>query len=273
MSTQVAAQIDLSILLNTILGSIITIAGSLAVASLYIWNQNKNQRKRRLNDYIKMNYFEQGINPVVASLSEYGMITVFALADARKCLGRCLQFGKTNQEQLKAELEEISRRPILQDLTSHNFTNISKWLPALHKFGSAVHTSILRTLQLYSSLSADAVLYDNLMSSAKDSSADEVIRSLGAIAQIIDMTLSYLQKRFINLQDYVLTQDIKGYGDFLSLISQDKYKKFLSAMEQYKDGITKLMDAFVSPDNQARKDATLTVSKWLTDNMEQNPFA
>lgn len=262
-------QVDYTILFNTILGGIITISGSLAIAFIYIRSQNKNRKKERLTEIIRQNYFEQGIGPVMSSLSEYGTITTFALADASISLGRF----STSIEEFKSSLLEISKRPVLQDLISHNYANISKWLPCLHKFGPAVHTSILRTLQLYSSLSMDAISHKVLLRTAKDSSANEVARSLGVMAQIIDMTLSFLEKRFLNLQDYLLMQDIETYTDFLKLFSKEEYGKFLSVMEQYKDGITQLMKAMKSRDNQERANTTRSFSKWLDDNMEPSPLA
>jgi hypothetical protein len=80
--------IDVNVLLNTILGGIVTISGSLAVAGLYIRNQNRNQRRRHLQELVQQTYFEQGVFPIMSALSEYGTNTTFALVDARILLGK-----------------------------------------------------------------------------------------------------------------------------------------------------------------------------------------
>ncbi|MGA3190975.1 MAG: hypothetical protein ABSD73_00495 [Candidatus Bathyarchaeia archaeon] len=265
------AGIDVNVLLNTILGGIITISGSLAVAGLYIRNQNKNQRKRRLQELIQQTYFEQGILPVLAALSEYGTNTVFALADTRIWLVRCFRLGE-GTEVLKTRLEEIAKRPVIVDLTSHNFTNVLKWLPTLQKFGMPLYSSIKRTLQFYSSLVSDATSFSLLEKTIKNSSVEEVARSMGAVAQIIDFTLMYLEKRFTNLRDYFWQQELENYHDFSQVFSDTKYRNFLSVMDQYMKRLTQLMNAMQSEKPEDRPRETLSFSKWLGDNLDNNPL-
>lgn len=264
--------IDVNVLLNTILGGIITISGSLAVAGLYIRNQNKNQIKRRLQELVQQTYFEQGVLPVLGALSEYGTNTVFALADTRIWLIRCFKLGEGNVEVLKARLEEITKRPVIVDLTSHNFTDVLKWLPTLQKFGMPLYSSIKRTLQFYSNLVSDATSLTLLVKTIKSSSVEEVARSMGAIAQIIDFTLMYLEKRFTNLRDYFWQQESENYRDFLKVFSDTKYRNFLSVLDQYRQGLTQLMDAMQSEKSEDRARETLSFSKWLVDNLDNNPL-
>jgi hypothetical protein len=80
--------IDVNVILNTVLGGTITISGSLAVAGLYISNQNKNQRKKQFRQLIEDTYFEKGIFPIFSALTEYGTSSVFAIDDIRKELSR-----------------------------------------------------------------------------------------------------------------------------------------------------------------------------------------
>lgn len=268
----VATGIDVNVLLSTILGGIITISGSLAVAGLYIRNQNKNQRKRRMQELIQQTYFEQGIIPVLGALSEYGTNTVFALADTRLWLVRCFRLGEGNVETLKVKLEEITKRPVIVDLTNHNFTSVLKSLPVLQKFGMPLYSSIKRTLQFYSSLVSDATSLTLLQKTIKSSSVDEVARSMGAIAQIIDLTLMYLERRFTNLRDYFWQQESENYQDFLKVFLDTKYLAFLSVLDQYMNGLTKLMDAMQSEKSEDRPRETLSFSKWLGDNLDNNPL-
>ena len=265
-------EIDINVLLSTILGGVITISGSLAVAGLYIRNQNKNQRRRRLQELIQQTYFEQGVLPVLAALSEYGTTTVFGLTDTRMWLGRCYQSKEIDAEVLKERLVEISKRPVITDLSNHNFASVLKWLPALQRFGTPLYVSIKRTLQLYSSLVSDALSFAILEKSLESSSADEVIRSLGAIAQIIDLTLVYLEKRFTNLRDYFWQQNLEDYNDFVEVFSNTEYRQFLSAMDEYVKGLSQLMDAMHSEESDDRAKATISFSKWLSETLDRNPF-
>jgi hypothetical protein len=267
----VATEIDVNVLLNTILGGIITISGSLAVAALYIRNQNKVQRKRHLREMIQHDYFDQGLNPTLSALSEYGMNTVFALYDSSKYLARYLQEKERIPEDLIKKMNEISARPLLADLTSHNFTSISKYLPSLQKFGILIHSTIIRTLQFYGSIATEGTSYIALKANFDSSSASEVSRSLGVLAQIIELTMSYLEKRFINLREYFLAKDIEEYNDFSEVFSEENYATFLSVIKQYMDGLTQLMDALSSPTGD-RKTASLSFSKWLSENMDKNPL-
>jgi hypothetical protein len=265
-------EIDVNILLNTILGGVIAISGSLAVAGLYIRNQNKNQRRRRLQELVRQTYFEEGVLPVLAGLSEYGTNTVFALADTRMWLGRCFQLKDISVDLLEARLGEISKRPLIMDLVNHNFVSVLKWLPTLQRFGTPLYVSIKRTLQFYSSLTSDAISFTVLEKSIKGSSADEVIRSLGAIAQIIDLTLVYLEKRFTNLRDHFWQQDFENYSDFAEVFSSIEYRRFLSVIDEYVKGLTQLMDAMMSANSDDRAKATLSFSKWLGETVDHNPF-
>jgi hypothetical protein len=267
-ATPVPVGIDFNVLLNTILGGIIAISGSLAVAALYISNQNKNQKKRYLRELIQKDYFDQCLNPVLGALSEYAISTVFALTDARIVLGRAAAFKEITPEEVKKQLTEISNRPILMDLTSHKFSSISKYFPALQKFGLPIHASIIRTLQFYSSVANDGVSYSAL-TRLPDSA--EVARSLGVVAQIIEQSWVFLNKRIVNLRDYFLVKELKSYSDFSKVFSEKEYDTFLSVITQYMEGLTQLMDALNNPTGD-RAGASLTFSKWLNDNREINPF-
>lgn len=264
--------LDLNTIVSSLVGSLIAITGSIAVAVLYIRNQNKSEKKRRLHGRIQETYIEKGILPMQAALSEYGTSTVFAFADARMWITRCLIDGEGGTELLKTKLEEISKRPAVMDLTNHNFRLAMAWFPTFQRFGSAFYTSLKRTFQLYSSILSDVVSLESLQKSIKKSSADEVARSLGVLAQILDMTLMYLEKRFANIQDYFWQKEIESYEELSDLFLEEKYKMFLSVMDKYLQGLTQLMTALKSPRSEDRKETTLSFSKWLNQNMDHNPL-
>lgn len=264
--------LDLNTIISSLVGSLIAITGSIAVAILYIRNQNKSEKKRRLHERIQETYFEKGILPMQAALSEYGTSTVFAFADARMWLTRCLKYGEGDTELLKDKLEAISKRPAVVDLTNHNFRLAMAWFPTFQKFGSAFYISLKRTFQLYSSIVADVISLRGLQKNIKGSSVDEVARSLGVLAKILDMTVMYLEKRFVNIADYFWQKDVESYEEFSKLFLGEKYKMFLSVMDKYLQGLTQLMDALKSPRPEDRKEASLSFSKWLGKNMDYNPF-
>jgi hypothetical protein len=264
--------LDPTTIISSLLGSLIGMIGAIAVAFLYIGNQNKSEKKKLLHDRIQKTYFEQGVFPIQAALSEYGACTTFALHDARIWVLRCLTKGEENIKLLEAKLNEILQRPTVMDVTSHNFSLAMKPLPILHKFGIVLYTSVVRTFQLYSSLLSDALSVGHLQQNIKEAGADEVARSLGAIAQIFDLTMMYLERRFTDLKDYFWLKDLESYDDFLEMFSENKYKTFLSVMEQYKEGVTRLMDAMTSSKSEERKETTLSFSKWLDKNLNYNPL-
>ena len=264
--------LDLNVVISSAIGSLIAISGSIAVAILYIRNQNKSEKKKILHERIQENYFDKGILPMQAALSEYGTSAVFAFADARRWMTRCLKDSEGGTKALKEKLEEISKRPAIIDLTNHNFSLAMPWFPSLQKFGAPFYVSLKRTFQLYSSILSDVVSLRGLQKSIEESSVDEVARSLGVIAQILDMTVSYLEKRFTNIADYFWQQDLESYEEFSKLFVEEKYKTFLSVMEKYLEGLTRLMDALRSAKSEDRKDATLSFSGWLGENMDYNPL-
>jgi hypothetical protein len=259
---------DVNVILNTLLGGAITIVSSLAVAAVYIRNQNKVQRKRRLREMIQRDYFDKCLNPTLGALSEYGLNTTFALSDSSVALGQYIHY-KENPEELNKKLKEISSRSLLVDLTTHNFTHISEYLPLMQKFGLPIYTSIIRTLQFYSMIASDGTSYVVLRRSA-DSSLSEVSRSLGVLAQIIERTMIYLEKRFINLKDYLISVDAEDYTEFSKVFSEKEYTTFLSVIDKYIEGLTKLMDALKAESGNERPHSSMEFSKWLSDNMEIN---
>lgn len=264
--------LDPSAIISSMIGSLIAILGSIAVAVLYIRNQTKSENKKRLHERIQQTYFDKGILQMQAALSEYGTSTVFAFSDARMWLTRCLQHGEGGTELLKDKLEEISKRPAVIDLINHNFSLAMQSFPTLQKFGVTVYVSLKRTFQFYSSILADAVSLRGLQKSIEGASVEEVARSLGVLAQILDMTVMYLEKRFGNVNDYFWQADLESYEEFSQMFLNQKYKAFLTVMDKYLEGLTRLMDSLRSTRSEDRKDATISFSSWLSENMDFNPL-
>jgi hypothetical protein len=89
---------------------------------------------------------------------------------------------------------------------------------------------------------------------------------------MIQMTQLYLQTRLDNLKDYIWQKDFEDYANFLKMLQEEIYRKFLSDLEQYNKLLTEWMDAIGSPDSESRKNTSLALSKWLNQNTDKNPF-
>lgn len=264
--------LDPSTILNSIIGGLIAISGSIAVAALYIRNQNKSEKKRRLHERIQKAYFEEGILPIEAAISEYGTSTVFAMVDLRIWVARCLKFKRGGRKLLEAKIEEISKRPAITDLTKHNFSLAMKWFPTLQRFGMPLYNSIKRTFQPYSTFLSDQLTLEHIQRQIADSSIDEFIRGSAAVAEMLQRTQIYLERRLENLKDYVWQRDYEKYLDFLEMTKEQSYQAFLSELNQYIEHLNKWSDALTSKKSEDRKETSLALSKWLSEHVDLNPF-
>lgn len=264
--------LDPSIILSSIVGGLIAISGSLAVAALYIRNQNKIENKRRLHERIQEAYFEEGLLPIEAALSEYGTSTVFAIADLRIWVARCLKFKRGGPKLLEAKIEEILKRPAITDLTEHNFSLAMKCFPTLQRFGMSLYNSIKRTFQLYSRVLSDQLTLEHIQRQIANSSIDEFIRASAVVAEMIQHTQIYIERRLENLKDYVWQRDYEKYLDFLEMTKEQSYQAFLSELNQYLEHLNKWSDALTSKKSEDRKETSLALSKWLIEHIDINPF-
>jgi len=257
------------------LGSIIAISGSIAVAVLYIRNQNKSENKRRVHERIQEACFEQGIVPIEAAISEYGTSTVFAMVDLRTWVARCLKFREglpAEHKLLEAKIEGIAKRPAVEDLTKHTFSLAMKWFPSLQRFGMPLYNSVKRTFQVYSMFLSDQLALEHIQRQIKGSSIDEIIRALAAVGEILQRTEIYLERRMENLKDYIWQRDYEKYLDFLEMTKEERYQNFLSELNQYLEHLTKWSDAQTSERSEDRKETSLALSKWLNEHIDLNPF-
>lgn len=263
--------LDPTTIISSMIGSFIAMAGSIIVALLYIRNQNIGEKRRRLNEQIQETYIEQGILPMQEALSEYGINAVFGVKDLTFWAVRTLKLEKA-EELLENKLEEISKRPTIADLTQRKFSFAMESFSYLLRFGPKVYGSIIRTLQHYSELLSDILTYRVVRKNIDSGGIDEFQRGAGAVAQMIQATQLYLQTRLDNLKDYIWQKNFENYTGFLEMLQEEKYSDFVADFEQYNKLLTDWMDSMRSPDPGFRKKASLALSKWLTENTDQNPF-
>ena len=246
-------------------------ATAIVVALMYIRNQNLGEKRRRLNEQIQRTYVEQGILPMQEALSEYGINAVFGIIDLGIWAVRDLKLGEDG-ELLKVKMGEIGQRPTITDLIQRKFSFAIESFSYLRRFGTQIYGSIIRTLQHYSEVLSDILTYEVVRRAIDEAGIDEFQRGANAVAQMIEATQLYLQTRLDNLKDYIWQKDFHNYADFLNMFQEEKYKNFVSDFEQYIKLLTDWMNAMKSPDSEARKNTSLSFSRWLTENTHHNPF-
>jgi len=263
---------DLNTILVSALGSLIAMVGSIIVAVLYIRSQNIREKEKRLNEQIQETYIEQGILPIQVALQEYGTSAIFAMIDVGRWAVRAMKF-ENNEDLLKTKMEEIASRSTIKDFKQRKFSYAIQGIPYLRRFGKVLYGSIIRTLQNYGELCTDITSYDVIKKQIDEAGVDEVFRSIQAIAQLIQESQLYLQNRLDNVIDFVWQKDFDSYTDFLNIFKEEKYAQFIENLEQYNKLYTNVIDAMHQPQaGEARKDATLALSKWLSEQTEINPF-
>ena len=263
--------LDLNTLITSMLGSFIAMATSIIVALLYIRNQNLSERRRRLNEQIQETYIEQGILQMQGALSEYGINAVFGINDVRVSAVRALKLDE-GEEALEAKIDEIRQRPTITDLVQRKFAFAMQSFSHLRTFGIQIYGSIIRTLQHYSELLSDLLTYRIVRQNIDKAGIDEFARSVVAVVKTIEMTQLFLQARLDNLKNYIWQQDFENHASFLKMLHEEKYTNLISSFEHYNKLLTDWMDSMKSPDSAARKKASLAFSKWLTENVNINPF-
>ncbi len=254
------------------LGSLLAMAGAIIVAFMYIRNQTKNEKRRRLNEQIQKTYIEQGILAMQTALSEYGVSAVLGIHDLSIWAMRAFKL-MNDPKLLERKIEEIKQRPAILDLTQRKFSLAMPSFSYLYRFGISIYGSIISTLQYYSEIFSEVLIYEYVYASIKEIGIDEFGRSGEVFARILELTQLYLQTRLDNLKEYILQKDFEDYTDFLSILQEEKYKTFVSDFEQYKKLLSDLMDATKSEDPEVRKNTSLAFSKWLNENTSKNPLA
>lgn len=253
------------------LGSAVAIIGSLAVAWLYIRNENQKASRTRVYERIQETFFEKGLLPVESALAAYGFATAFAVMDARVSIARCFIMKEESTEVMEQNLGRIAERPLVADLISKNFKLSMTAIPNIQRFGNELYDAMGKTFQFYSSI-LEQVLDSRVVKRNAGRDSDEFVRSLGSVAIFANLTQTYLGRRLTNARDYLWNKEFESYTEFLSLFADEKYRLFLGSLSKYSDYLGKIQDALKSDRGDERARISMEFSKWLNDNMDNNPL-
>jgi hypothetical protein len=260
---------DLGDFLTSILGSAVAIVGSIAVAWIYVRNENRKSDKTRVYERIQETFFEKGLHPMESALSAYGFAATYAIMDARTSIARCLMMNEESKETMKEQLRKIAERPLVSDLVSRNFSLSMQTIPNTQRFGLQVHDALGRTFQFISAMVGE-VLDLRVIEKNSRQQIGEFVRSLGALAMFANLLQTYVARRLINVRDYLWDKQFDSYEQFVQSFDNEKYKRFLASLTKYSDYLSKMDDALRSQDGKARATLSLEFSKWLNDNMDNN---
>jgi hypothetical protein len=253
----------------------VTIIGSLAVAWLYIRNENKKFAINLLNKKVQDTFFEGGIQPIESALATYGFTTTFSIMDVQRNVGKCFLQKRITQSELEAKLKEISSRDLVADLVSRNFRLSMKAISNLQRFGNELFNGIGQTFQFYSDLLQQVldirVIEDHVVRSHTKEELEDFVRSLGALAVFANLTQAFIGKRLASIRDYVWESDFKDYVEFEKIFNNEKYNQFSSSLTTYVDYLNKLIDSLSSVTKaKDRAEVSGEFSKWLNDEMDKN---
>ena len=259
---------DFGSFLTSLLGSAVTIVGSIAVAWIYVRNENRKVDKTRVYERIQETFFEKGLHPMESALSAYGFAATYAIMDARTSIARCLAMRVESEETMEEQLREIAKRPLVSDLITKNFSLSMQAISNIQRFGLQVYDSFGRTFQFVSSMLEEVL---DLKAIKKNSEQiDEFVRSLGALAMFANLIQTYLARRLIDIRDYLWHKEFKSYEQFVKSFDNEKYKRFLASLAIYSDYLSKMDDALRSRDSDARAEISLEFSRWLNENLNSN---
>ena len=195
-------ELDLTTVVSGAIGSLIAMAGSIIVAFLYIRNQNKLENIKRINEQIQKTYVEEGILPIQEAITEYALSSIFTILDYRKYMNTTLK--RMNNEDLFLEkIDDLKNRPTIKIMLERQFDSAVDAFPYIRRFGSIVYGSVIRTLQNWSDLVTDILIWSNMKQQIIQAGYEEIDRSLGSVGAFIQESQMYLLRRFDNLKDYI----------------------------------------------------------------------
>jgi len=262
--------LDPTTIISSLIGSLIAVVGSIVVATIYISNNKNLEKKRMLNEQIQKTYIDKGIFSMQVGLSQYGTNTIFGFNDLIVSAVRINKLGEKSN--LKQKIDEIKQRPTIDDLLQRKFSYTMDSFSYIRSFGIKIYGPMIRTIQCYSDLLSDFTNIDVLNRQISSAGIDEFERSGKAVMQILQSTQLYLQTRLDNLKDYILQKDFDSYTDFLNILKEEKYARYMADFEQYSTLLTNWMDSLRSQNSESRKSTSIALSKWLTENSEKNPL-
>jgi len=261
---------DVSSIIGGLIGGILGVAGSIIVAIIYIRNQNKSEKNKRINEQIQKTYVEQGILPLQEAIQEYAIGSIFTISDYKKYLINI--YSKQNNEKKFLEMvKSINERPVVKNLIDRQFDSAIDTFPHVRRFGNIVYGIVIRALQNRSDLVRDIMNWENMKPQFSKNDTDEMERSLNGVSALIQESQLYLLKRLDNLKDYIWENDYNNYSDFLKILESQEYRAFLDDLESYNKLYTRIMDAFHDPDRTKMKTVSIEFNEY-TKKIIENPF-
>jgi hypothetical protein len=269
---------DWSVFVSSLVASMVTITGSLAVAWLYIRNENKKFTLNLINKKVQDTFFRDGIQPIESALVSYGLTTAFSIMDVQRNITNCFIQKKMSQNDLEARLKEIGSRDLVADLVSRNFRLSMNAIPNIQRFGSEIFNAVGQTFQFYSDLLQQVldtrVIEEHVARAKNKEDLDDFIRSLLALASFANLTQGFIGKRLESIRDYVWKSNFKDYVQFENLFKDDKYTKFSSAFVTYVKYLNDFTDSLNGRTNaKDRGEISKEFSKWLQDERDKNILA
>lgn len=236
--------VNSDIIINTLIGGFLSFLASVAVAYIYVNNQNSIEQNKRINEQIQKTYFEKGILPLQEAIQEYAEASIFVFHDLSKKVGIINKY-KMDLESLEDVCEEIKSRSIVKSLIQKQFTSATDSFPYIGRFGIQLYGVTIRILQHWSTLIEDSLNYEHLIRQIKEAGLVEIRSGLEGTGSMIQSTQLYLLKRLNNLQDYIWEKQYYSYNDFIEILKTKEYKNFLDDLDQYNKIYTKVMDSMM----------------------------
>ena len=263
--------IDYPTIVNTFIGSSLSILGSVLVALLYIRNQNKLENIKKITEFINNKYIEDGLDPLSVAVSEYGISIGFLILDVRKWATRCF-INARNESLFDSEIEKISNRTNIIDLKNRELKLASKYYPNIVSFGSSLQNSIRKTLQMFSTYSMELTdlnsIKEKIMKDPK-----ETVRSLGDMALLFDMLQRYIVSRLEYLKEYLLRQKLEDINAIFIIDQNEEFKVFQTELKEYISFLDRFVNAFMNVSTpEEREEASLSLSKLVIENIDHDPL-
>lgn len=262
--------LDESSIISGLIGSILGIIGSVIVAIIYVRNQNKLEKNKRISEQIQKMYIEQGLLPLQEAVQEYATSSIFALLDYKKYFIN-LYMKQNNEKKFLDMVNDIKKRPGVKSMIDRQFDSAIDTFPHVRRFGNVVYGVIIRILQNWSDLVRDMMNWENMKPQFSKSDIDEAQRSMDGVVTLIQESQLYILNRLDNLKDYILENDYYSYMDFLKILNTERYKNFIDDLDNYNKLYTKVMDAFTNPDRTKMKEVSLEFNEY-NKKIRENPF-
>ena len=251
-------------------GSVLGILGSIIVAYIYISNQNKSEKNKRIYEQIQETYIEQGILSLEESIQEYATNTIFAILDYVTFLNR-YYINTRDEKQLLLNLDKIKQRPIINKLLNRQLDTSIDSFPYVRRFGNVIYGNTMIVFQHWSELLISLMAWDNMKIQLTTNDPKEISRSILSIGNLIQESQIYLLDRLENLKDYILEKEYNSYSEFLQIIDTVEYKIFINEMEYFNKMYKKMMDNMLKEEGGGRIESSKEFNEFMSKRVK-NPF-